>query len=186
MKTGDFKLQKNLALGGLGLLIVADVLLASYSVHLASTPQTPKEVLAVYTRQRDLLARDVQRAEDIRAALPSIQETYDKFEDSLPSSQMGYSVVSQELGEIARQCGLRIEGITYKSSGMQGRELTAVDAQAAVSGDYASVVKFLNGLQRSQHVYAVTALTLSPADADKGSNTIRVALQMRTYFRAGT
>lgn len=181
----DFKLQKNLILGGLGLLVAADVALAAYSFRMAAAPQTPKESLSMYTRQRDLLAKDVQRATDIQAALPAIQKSYDNFEDALPSSQIGYSVVSQELGDIAQRCGLRIEGVTYKSTAVQGRGLTAVDAQAAVSGDYASVVKFLNGLQRSQHVYAVTALALSPDTANKGSNSIRVALQMRTYFRTG-
>jgi len=37
----DVKLQKRLVIGALGLLVLADVALATYSYHLSSAPRTP-------------------------------------------------------------------------------------------------------------------------------------------------
>jgi hypothetical protein len=52
-----------------------------------------------------------------------------------------------------------------------------------VDGSYSQVVHFLNGLQRSQNVYAVEELD-AKADAGQGaSGRVRVQMHIKTYFR---
>jgi hypothetical protein len=58
-----------------------------------------------------------------------------------------------------------------------------VDIDAVVTGSYSQVVHFLNGLQRSQNVYAVQAMD-AKADTGQGSNgRVHVQLHIKTYFR---
>jgi cell division inhibitor SulA len=62
--------------------------------------------------------------------------------------------------------------------------MVEVSINATVSGEYGSVVRFVNGLQRSERFYIVDALALgsdTQNQASKGS--IRVELHIRTYLR---
>jgi hypothetical protein len=63
------------------------------------------------------------------------------------------------------------------------RGLQMVEMEATVTGDYASVVRFLNGLQRSDSVYEVDGLTLTADSQSHAGGALRVNLRMKTYFR---
>ena len=53
-----------------------------------------------------------------------------------------------------------------------------------VVGSYAGVVRFLNGLQRSNVVYAVEGLSARSETGQGGSTGhVRVTLHIKTYFR---
>ena len=61
--------------------------------------------------------------------------------------------------------------------------LTEVLIDATINGDYKSVIRFLNGLQRSTN-YQVDNLTLATDNTNQGaSGVIKVSLHLRTYFR---
>jgi Tfp pilus assembly protein PilO len=116
--------------------------------------------------------------------MPSTQQDCDKFEKSLLPSNTGYSAVTEELSEIARKTGLQFSSKNFHQKDVASRKLTEVELEASISGDYASVVKFLNGLQRSQNVYVVDGLALSSENQAQGPpNVLRLSLRMRTYFR---
>jgi Tfp pilus assembly protein PilO len=178
----DFKLERRLIIFALVLLVAADVALAVYGWNLSAGRQ-PQDELAVLTRNRDLLRADIARAQDIRKKIPAIQADCDKFEESLYPANKGYSSVSAELDSIASKSGLAIESSGFRESEVKGRDLQQVDIEATVDGSYAQVVRFLNGLQRAQNVYAVEALE-AKADATQGANgRVRVQMHIKTYFR---
>jgi len=178
----DFKLERRLIIFGLVLLVAADIALAVYGWNL-SAGQHPQDELAVLTRNRDLLRADITRAQEIRKRIPAIQEDCDKFEDSLYPASKGYSSVSSELDSIAGKAGLSIESSGFRQSEIKGRDLQQVEIDAVVNGSYSQVVHFLNGLQRSQNVYAVEALE-AKADSTQGANgKVRVQMHIKTYFR---
>lgn len=178
----DFKLERRLIIFGLVLLVAADIALAVYGWNL-SAGQQPQDELAVLTRNRDLLRADITRAQEIRKKIPAIQEDCDKFEDSLYPASKGYSSVSSELDSIAGKAGLSIESSGFHQSEIKGRDLQQVEIDAVVDGSYSQVVRFLNGLQRAQNVYAVEALE-AKADASQGANgRVRVSMHIKTYFR---
>ena len=59
-----------------------------------------------------------------------------------------------------------------------------VAIDSTISGDYKSVILFLNGLQRSTNIYEVESLALATESAGQGpANVIKVALHLKTYFR---
>ncbi len=180
----DFTLRKRIILAGVILLVLADVALAAYSWHLSSAPHVPRQQLAVETKQHDLLKADIKRAQAIRDNIPAIQKDCDRFEQSLFPASSGYSAVRSELGSIARKSGIQLEDLSFKRTEIANRGMTEVAVDATVTGDYKSVIGFLNGLQRSASLYAVDALTLASEKANQGSaSVIKVALHLKTYFR---
>ena len=179
----DFTARKRMILGGVTLLVLADVALAAYSWQLSSAPRAPQHHGQEITQQ-DLLRADIRRAQSIRDSIPAIQKDCDRFEQSLLQASSGYSSVRSELGSIARTSGSLLEGISFKPTDIPNRGMTEVAIDATVDGDYKSVIGFLNGLQRSANLYAVDSLTLASEKPTQAStNVIKVALHLKTYFR---
>jgi type IV pilus assembly protein PilO len=182
----DFKRQKAIIVAGLVLLIGADSAMAIYSVNRASSTRSPQQELAGQTTQLKLLQADVERARTIKKDVPAARRDCDEFESSLPHAGTGYSVVSSELSEFGRKAGLQIGSLSFHQNDLAGRGVAEVTVDAEVTGDYKSVVKFLNGLQRSENYYSVDSLALSgEAGGRTPSGTLRVALHLKAYFKAG-
>jgi Tfp pilus assembly protein PilO len=180
----DFKIKKNVIVLLVVSLIAADVALGFYSWSLASA-QSAKQELVLMTRNRDLLKKDIQRAQEIRGRIPVIQKDCDAFEHSLFPESTGYSAVSAELGALAAKSGLRLDSRSFNPKTVKGRDLTELAINAQVTGDYHGVVRFLNGLQRSTNFYAVEGLSAhSSARLQGASGALQVTVHIKTYFRA--
>ncbi|MGA2419847.1 MAG: hypothetical protein ABSG69_07150 [Candidatus Acidiferrum sp.] len=180
----DFKFRKRLILTGLTLLIGADLVLGAYSWRLSSAPRTPRQQLNAETQQLELLRADIRRADQIKQNLPHIKEDCDNFERGLRTEGTGYSAVTAELGVIAAKSSLHVDDLVFKQKSIPNRNIDVVDMDVTVNGDYASVVRFINGLQRSESVYEVDGLALAGDLQNKSSNApVRVQLHMKTYFR---
>jgi Tfp pilus assembly protein PilO len=183
----DVKLRKRIIFGGVALLVFADVVLAAYSWHLASSPHAPQQQFAQEQIQLKLLRSDIERAQKIRADMPNIQKDCDKFERSLPPAGSGYSYVTSELGSVARKTGIHLENLAFKETKIPARGMNEVAVDAVVGGDYKNVIGFLNSLQRSSSLYAVDSLTLAGDNAGQSSSgIIKVAVHLKTYFRTAS
>jgi len=180
----DFTLQRRAIIGALILLLLADVALAAYSWKLASSPRTPQQEYAQQLKQLDLLRADIKRAQEIKLNVPAIEKNWDRFEQSFPPASVGYSTVSSELGAVAKKAGVQIESVGFKPKDIPNRGLTEIAVEVDVSGDYAAVVRFVNGLQRSDRLYALDSLGLASQSANQGpANAIKVVMRLKTYFR---
>jgi type IV pilus assembly protein PilO len=181
----NFRLQKNAILAGLGLLLFADIALGVYNWRAVSSSSTPQQALDRQTMQMKLLKKDIKDAQEIREKFPAIQKGFDQFEASLPAVNKGYSSVDAELGAIARKASVTLTNVRFHQKDISARNLSEIEIEATVSGDYTSVVHFLNGLQRSDNVYAVENLALASDTQNAGVvGPLRVNLHMKTYFRA--
>ena len=182
--TGDFAKRKYTILGGLTLLIFADVALGAYSWRLSSAPPISQAQRAQEVRQLQLLQAEIDRGREIRTDIPNIQKDCVLFENSLFPASSGYSSVNSELDEIARKSGIRLDAVTSKQVEIDSRKMTEVAMEATVSGDYKKIIQFLNGVQRSKNVYAIDSLTLASDTANQSpAGFIKVAVHLRTYFR---
>jgi Tfp pilus assembly protein PilO len=180
----DFTLRRQIILGGVLLLVLADVALAAYSWQLASAPRAPGEELAAQVKVHALLKESIDRAQKIRDSIPAIQKDCDRFEQSLSPASSGYSAVRSELGAVARKSGIQLDDLSFKQTEIANRGMTEVAIDVTVNGNYKNVIGFLNGLQRSPNLYEVDALTLASENANQASaNIIKVALHLKTYFR---
>ncbi len=130
--------------------------------------------------QAKLLRADVQRGEKIRASLPQIGRDCDAFygQSFLPSST-GYSEIETDLDKIAADAGVRSSGFSFKQSPVKDRGVTQIDISTSVDADYASIIRFVNGIERSKNFYLLDGLHLAGATA----STIRLEIELHTYFR---
>ena len=117
----DFTLRKRTILGGVILLVLADVGLAAYSWQLSSAPRAPREQLAAEIMQHNLLKADIKRAQDIRGNIPAIQKDCDQFEQSLFPASSGYSSIRSELGATAKKSGIQLEDQIFKETKIANR-----------------------------------------------------------------
>lgn len=180
----DFAIRKRVILSLLGILVAADLGLGLYSWALASAPQTSQSEFDQQIVQLKLLKGDIDNANRIRADMPAARKDCDDFELSFPPESAGYSSFVADLDEIARKSGLQIVSMANKEKDLEKRHLAEVTIDATVSGDYGSVVRFVNGLQRSEKFYILDGLALSADTQNRGGGAIRVALHLRTYLRA--
>ena len=185
MKLG-FQRKKTIIISGLVLLIGGDVAMAIYSVSMASAGRSPQQELAGQVAQLKLLQADVERARSIKKDTPAAKQDCDEFENSLPPAGTGYSVVSSELADIGHKAGLQISSLSFHQHDLEGRGIAEVAVDATVAGDYKSVVRFLNGLQRSGNYYSVDNLALTGESAGGvPSGTLKVDVHMKAYLKAG-
>ena len=181
----NFQTRRQAIIASLAVLIAADVALGVYAWKLGTATSAQQE-LAALTFNRDLLKKDIQRAQEIRRRIPDIQKDCAAFEESLLPESSVYSTVSFELDSLAAKSGLRLDNRSLKQSEIKGQKrLTALAIDAQVSGDYRGVVRFLNALQHSQNFYAVEELSAQMASKTNGpKDLLKVTLHIKTYVRA--
>src|ERR1700690_3432331 len=175
----DFQLTKRLIFIALAVLLLVDAALAYHNVKMSSSRENPQVILATQNRQLGLLKADVKRANDIRQGIPEVLKKFDQFESSLPPASKGYSLLSQEMDEAARETNLVIGGTTFHQKDVAGRNLTELEVDSTVTGDYVGIVRFLNRLQRSKNVYIVDSLGVdSQAQGPGASGGLRISMHL--------
>jgi len=169
---------------GLAVLLTADATLMYFNSKLSTPGNERQQTLTTENRRLALVKADVERASRIRGTIPEILKKFDQFESTLLPAGKGYSVISQELDEYARDTHLIVENVALHPKDVTGRDLTELNLDASVSGDYNGIVNFLNRLQRSKNVYIVDSLAVDSEASGRGpAGELKVSLHLRTYFR---
>jgi type IV pilus assembly protein PilO len=180
----NFEQQKNLTYTSVAFLLLADVVMAFYSFNMAASDRPAHQELAAQTTEIKLLQADVARARAIQVAMPTTKADCQRFKDSLPSARTGFSLITSELGDIGHQSGLQVTSLDFHSTDIRVRDLTEVSVNASVSGDYKSIMHFVNALQRSKNYYIVESLSLGQNSGPVGaSNAVKVDLHLKSYFK---
>lgn len=163
-------------------LLAADVLLVGVVWYYAiEHPEAEQRSLERLRQDNKRLGADVRRATTFREELPDVQKNCDSFlRDTLLVSSSGYSTIVADLGRIAANAGLPSGAVGFKQKPPDKQGIIEVEVTAAEDGPYVSLVKFINGLERSKNLYLLDGMTLN-AGHERG---IRLNLVMRTYFRS--
>ena len=131
-------------------------------------------------RQHGEMKADIERATQISLGLPQVDRQCDAFlKDQLLAAGPNYSTIVEDLSELSTRAGLHTSAVRYKQRDVEKRGVTEVVVDATVEGDYASLVRFINSLERSEHFYLMNNLTL----ASSTGGVIKLNLQLKTYFR---
>jgi len=163
----------------------ADAALASLAIRAAASKETPQHQLAAQITLLRLLRADVKRAREIQQEIPKTKTDCELFENSLPAAGTGYSVISAELQDLSQKSGSQISSLSFHPADKASHGITEVSLDASISGDYKSVVQFVNGLQQSKNHYVVDNLSLANERGGPGSkSSLRVNLHLRSYLKA--
>jgi type IV pilus assembly protein PilO len=181
----NFQRQKIILLAILAAFFMADAAMAIYSFTVASSALSPRQELTVQSTQIKLLKADVARARAIQRDMPKTKVDCDRFEDSLPPARTFYSAINSEFADLGRQAGLQIGSLGFRTVDVPAHGMTEVSVDAKVTGDYKSVVRFINAVQRSKSYYILESLSLAKdAGAALGAaGTVSVDLHFKSYFK---
>lgn len=166
---------------GISVIVLADITLAFVLW------QTGREGTAQMVLMRDQLAHnaqrldaDVERGKRIQTSLPEVGKDCDEFyKQSFVDSKTVYSTVDSDITALSAKSGVKTTGLTFKATPVPNRGVSELDVSMTVDGDYSSLLKFVNGIERSKNFYFLTELQLGEAAA----NAIRLQLDLHTYFR---
>jgi Tfp pilus assembly protein PilO len=178
--------KKQFIIGALAVLLIADAGLGYLNTKM-SGPRTDREqTLAAQTQKIALVKADINRAREIRDKTPQVLRQFDGFESALLPASKGYSVITQEIGDYAREAHLLLDETRFHEKDVTGRDLMELTMESRVGGDYNGIVSFLNHLQRSKNVYIVDSLDVETENTAQGpAGALRVNLKVRTYLRKG-
>jgi len=164
----------------LAVLVVADLALAFFFLNTAR--ETPEALRAERDRlamQARLLGADIARGDKIRASLPQVGKDCDAFyRASFLDSATGYSQIEADLSAIAEKTGVKTSGFGFKRKDIPERGVSEISVRTSVNADYAQIIQFINGLERSKNFYLVDSLQLASSEG-----SIRLELELHTYFR---
>jgi Tfp pilus assembly protein PilO len=163
------------------LLLVDAVLLGIVWRYSSEHPETDRKYLERLQDEDRRLTADVRSAQAIREQLPDVRRQCDTFlGDTLLLASTGYSSIVADLGKITADAGLPPGAVGFKRKPGDQKGVIEVEVSALVEGDYASLVKFINGLERSKNLYLIDSMSLN-SGREHGA---RLSLFMRTYFRS--
>jgi hypothetical protein len=92
------------------------------------------------------------------------------------------STISEELGKVAAQSGVKISGIKYKLEDQEPVGLRPMQIEAELSGDYLQLVRFINSLERDKLFFLINEVQLG---SEQGG-VVKLQMKLRTYLKAGT
>jgi Tfp pilus assembly protein PilO len=91
------------------------------------------------------------------------------------------SEMTDELGKLAFENGIRMQAVTYKEEGAEESGVVPVAIGGSFSGDYLQLVRFINTLERSKMFITVDGVDL----AGQGTGTVGLQISMHSYLRSG-
>lgn len=180
-KNSSWRTTKLVTSIALALLLLVDLGLGIFLWR--DSRQQPADLraeLKMLVTQAELRKGDVARGAAIRTSLPQVSKDCSKFyEDTFLDKSSGYSAVLGDLSAIAAKSGSRMSDTSLKEDQVKDRSLMQVGISTSVEGSYASVIKFINGLEQSKNFYLLNDLHLTSANG----GMIKLQLDLRTYFR---
>jgi type IV pilus assembly protein PilO len=102
------------------------------------------------------------------------------YSDRVPAS---YSQIVSSLGDIAIRSGVNLSHVAY-AQGTPGSDLSEVSMEVAVAGDYAQLVRFVNGIERDRLFFVIRALSFTGQQGGDVTLHLRTSTWMRS--RAAT
>ncbi len=171
----------NLHFAGVAALVILDLfLLAQFLLAWQAVTASNGDAIAqqqtMLTAAR-LAARPLQGIDEKLVESTTQADTF--YQQRLPYA---YSQVVAELGTVTSRQGVRLTRVNYSQLPVLSGPgaLTQVAMDASISGDYRSVIGFINAIERDRLFFVIGGITLT------GQQTGQVNLRLRltTYLRA--
>ena len=171
----------NFHYGGVAVLaLVNAILLAQVFVAWRAQSSYGADALARQTAAMQLAdsqARPLQGLDTKLATATSESNLF--YERRLPYA---FSQILSELGSLTKRTGVKLSRTQYAEAGVldgQRAALTEVRMDASLSGDYRSLVQFVNAVERDKMFFVIGAVTLN----GQQSGTVGLRLHLTSYLR---
>ena len=175
--------RHRIAIGLLALLALDAAVYFGWVRRPAAEPELDPVRLERLTQEVSQLSAEVARLERVREQAPRFRPQLEKLAaERFLAERTGSSRVAAELEAAAQEAGVVLGRVSYESAPERVEPgLVRVDITTSVEGEYADLLRYLDELERSPHLYLLNELNVD------GSQRGQVRLQMRlvTYFRRG-
>jgi type IV pilus assembly protein PilO len=171
----------NLHFAGVGLLVLVNIYLLVHMAFLWRAASS-NNAAAVTEQKIELKTAEVaaQPLRGLDAKLDLATADADRFyRQRLPATPSEFAA---ELGALTKKQNVRfVRGAYVYKAVLPGSagELTQVQIDASLSGDYRPLVQFINSLERDKMFFVIDSVTLS----GQQSGTVNLRLRLRTFLR---
>jgi len=104
-------------------------------------------------------------------------EIVDFYAKRFPAQQ---SEIPGELGKVAAPTGVTIEQVRYKVKDEQIANLQTVEIEADLVGNYTSLAKFINALERDQMFFIINSVTLG----GEPQGPVKLSMKLEAFLKA--
>jgi Tfp pilus assembly protein PilO len=160
------------------LLVLAIGLAIRLGLDWAAMDSHSNEVLA--GKQIELKALEFQTAplSGLDQRVEKSREQMQAFDEKrIPAN---YSLISSRIGDLEVASGVRLSRVQY-TQGKPDSGLTEISMDAGISGDYSSIMRFVNSVERDQTFFIIRAMTLT----GQQSGQVNLRMQLSTWLRPG-
>lgn len=142
-----------------------------------------KERTYIELQSRARKARQVEAAAlNPQQAFRQGQLDLKKFLERVPERKELSSLIG-EIFSFARQAGLSIKAIGYTPDNLKEQNLLEYSLSFTVAGEYGQIKKFIHLVEQTSRLVSIDKLNLGSGPKDEGS--VKLSIQMSTYFRLG-
>lgn len=162
---------------GFGVLAVATILLGiRVGLDWRATSASNQDAMAGRQAQLRLLLMETAPLRGLDKKVELSRQQVDEFYGKrVPPS---YSAILERLGDISSKTSVRLTRGAYTQAPGSG-DLTEIRMDYGLSGDYPAIMRFLNGLERSQTFFIIRAMSLT----GQQSGTVNLRLEFSTWLR---
>jgi len=173
----ETRLKLKIVLAAMGLVdVIALAVLLSPLVAFQSSRQTQLAQLWQVLQQK---TREVAPLRGMDKKIPLAKTEIDDFyRERLPEES---SAVSEDLGKLAAENGVRIGSFKYSIKDPESVGLRRLEIEADLGGNYLQLVRFINAVERDRMFFLVDSVQLGGAQA----GMVKLQMKVETYLRAG-
>ena len=158
------------------LLVLAIGLAIRLGLDWAAMDSHSNEVLA--GKQVELKALELQAA-PLRGLDQRVEKSREQMQafdkKRIPAN---YSLISSRIGDLEVASGVRLSRVQY-TQGKPDSGLTEISMDAGITGDYLSIMRFVNSVERDQTFFIIRAMTLT----GQQSGQVNLRMQLSTWLR---
>jgi len=160
-----------------GVLAVATILLGiRVGLDWRATSASSQDAMAGHQAELRLLLMQTAPLRGLDKKVELSRQQIDEFYSKrIPPS---YSAILERLGDISSKSPVRLTRGAYTQAPGSG-DLTEIRMDYGLSGDYPAIMRFLNGLERSQTFFIIRAMALT----GQQSGTVNLRLEFSTWLR---
>lgn len=149
----------------------------------AATPDSDPAQLERLDREVAQRAAEVARLERVREQAPRFRPQLEKLAaERLLAQATGFSRLAAELQQAAEEAGVALGRVSYQTAEERSQpDLLRVEITTSLEGNYSDLLRYLEELENSRHLYVISELNLDAAERGQ----LRLQMRLATYFRRG-
>jgi type IV pilus assembly protein PilO len=164
----------------IGTMVAVDVLAAVVLVSpLVGSTASRKTDLAQLWQQLQVKTREVEPLRGLDKKIPLATQQIDQFYRERFTAHD--SDVAEAMGNLAKETGVKIQGVKYQWGDPEPVGLRRVGIETQIQGDYQSLAKFLNGLERDKIFFCVNSVGLA-----QQNGPVMLQMKLETYQKVGS